>query len=69
LYDCRKDLGETVNPAGTEPEKRKELSGLWTEWADEIVAIEPEPDHVRWAAPEPRGHLRGCTSKWSKRSA
>ena len=59
LYNLRKDLGETVNLAGTEPAKREELSNLLTTWAEEIEAIEPtpNPDCVPWAEREPCGHF------------
>ena len=59
LYNLRRDLGETVNLAEAEPEKRKELSVLLTEWAEEIEAIEPtpNPDYVPWPDREPCGHF------------
>lgn len=59
LYNLRKDLAETVNLADTEPDKRKELAALLTEWAEEIEAIEPEPNphYVPWPEREPCGHF------------
>ena len=63
LHNLRKDLGETVNLAEAEMEKRAELSRLLTEWAEEIetcvTAIEPEPspEYVPWPDREPCGHF------------
>jgi hypothetical protein len=46
------------------PAKREALSGLLTEWAEEMEAIEPEPnpDYVPWPEREPCGHFAADAS-------
>ena len=59
LYNLKEDIGETVNLAGKETAKRKELSELLSEWQREIEALipEPNPDYEAWEGREPCGHF------------
>ncbi len=61
LYNLAEDIGETVNLAGSAPERRAELSEMLTEWQREIEAIipEPNPDYEPWEGREPCGHFAG----------
>ena len=37
LYNVTKDIGETTNLAGTEPDKAKELAAAWSAWNRELI--------------------------------
>jgi len=59
LYNLKEDISETMNLAGSEPEKRAELSSKLTAWSEEIEAHIPEPipEYVPWKGREPAGHF------------
>lgn len=43
LYNLAADIGEKTNLAGKEPEKLKELTGVWNEWNKDLVAPKWRP--------------------------